>query len=613
MTLSRRTIPFFFSLFALFITSAAFGQAGPFSGTAITGLAAPTGAARGSDFTVELRVDLRGVSGKTTGGASTPAVLGGYQIEIAFDKTRVQYIEPAGGSTAQFASIPTATGAALANAEGSLVVAASQTSSSAPTGLVSVAVLTFRALADGNAAFTVDPLSLSSAFQGTGSPASIPATGSTAAVAIGQAPGAVANLSPANNATNVGSPVNLSWSAASGATGYSIYMGTGLLQLIATTSTTSHSTAVQSGQTYSWRITANNAFGSTDGPVWQFTTAAGACTTPAAPVVTVPAQTDSGLGYTVSWTATPGATHYLIEEALNGTFSGASSSTVSSSQTSRSFEHVACQSTRYYYRVRGLNQSDGCSISGPFSTSVSVLVVADGSNPPPPPSGLQIVPVVGSLQGLAGSFFRTSVQFHNPYTTPIAGRFIFHPLGVSGTPTDPSLSFALDPGETEMILDVINAMGIEGIGSLDIVADVGNLPVGSVRIFNDAGALGTSGLSEDFFDPSEALMAGEQAALIVSPDQNAARYNVGVRTLDQGATISVTVIEPDGSTGATIAKSYPANMFVQTSVAAFVEAPVSSNATLRLTVDAGSAFIYGTLTDNLTNDPNLQLALRIRP
>jgi virginiamycin B lyase len=52
---------------------------------------------------------------------------------------------------------------------------------------------------------------------------------------------------------------------------------------------------------------------------------------------------------------------------------------------------------------------------------------------------LRVLPVVGSTPGLAGSYFRTSLQLHNPAREPALGRIVFHPTGVSGSASDPSL------------------------------------------------------------------------------------------------------------------------------------------------------------------------------
>ncbi len=95
----------------------------------------------------------------------------------------------------------------------------------------------------------------------------------TTAVAV---PGAPSLSSPANAATGVASPVSLTWNAVTGATAYDIYFGTAstppLVQADATS--TNYSATTAAGTTYFWKIAAKNASGSTNSPVFSFTTAA---------------------------------------------------------------------------------------------------------------------------------------------------------------------------------------------------------------------------------------------------------------------------------------------------------------------------------------------------
>lgn len=83
---------------------------------------------------------------------------------------------------------------------------------------------------------------------------------------------------PSNNATDVYTNTNLSWSGASGnPTGYLVYMGTSPeLEQVADVSTPIYDPAelLNYGTTYYWRVDTYNEYGSTEGPVWQFTTVA---------------------------------------------------------------------------------------------------------------------------------------------------------------------------------------------------------------------------------------------------------------------------------------------------------------------------------------------------
>lgn len=219
--------------------------------------------------------------------------------------------------------------------------------------------------------------------------------------------------------------------------------------------------------------------------------------------------------------------------------------------------------------------------------------------------------VIGSTPGSLGSFFKTSVQIHNRTTAAMSGRFVFHTQGQPGTSGDPTLDYSLAAGQTLQYADLLPAMNQGGLGSVDVVSTAGGFPVMVARIFNDAGAAGTTGMTEDLIADEDALGQGDQAVLIAPPDAATARFNVGVRTLGAGATIRMTQRSADGTVVRTATKTYGANFFEQTSSAVFTGGSVGSGDSITLAVDAGNAVVYGSATDNKTQDPALQVARRI--
>jgi hypothetical protein len=220
------------------------------------------------------------------------------------------------------------------------------------------------------------------------------------------------------------------------------------------------------------------------------------------------------------------------------------------------------------------------------------------------------IPVVGSVQGGAGSNFKTSFQIHNPSTGLASGKLIFHPQGASGKASDPSLSYSLSSWQTASYADLLTAFGASGLGSLDVVPDHGEAPQFSVRVFNDAGPAGTSGFTEEPVKSAAALQPGDHAILLTPPNLATARLNIGVRTLSSGASMTVRVRSASGSLTATFSKSYPADFFSQVGVSSFVPpaTPLSGNDSIELQIDAGSAIVYGASADNTTNDPSLAYA-----
>jgi hypothetical protein len=90
------------------------------------------------------------------------------------------------------------------------------------------------------------------------------------------------------------------------------------------------------------------------------------------------------------------------------------------------------------------------------------------------------------------------------------------------------------------------------------------------------------------------------------------RLNIGLRTLDQGASMTLTVRDRDGVVLKTAQQSYPATFFTQSGSADFLEGFVlTGGETISIEITAGSAFVYGSTTDNVTNDPSVQFARRV--
>lgn len=221
----------------------------------------------------------------------------------------------------------------------------------------------------------------------------------------------------------------------------------------------------------------------------------------------------------------------------------------------------------------------------------------------------RILPVVGSTAGVGGSFFRTSVQLHNPTSTPITGRIVFHRSGVSGSGTDPALSYTLSPGQTQSIADLLPAMGQSGVGSADIEATSGSIPTVTARVFNDAGAAGTTGFTEDLLRAEEALRPGSNAVLLLPADLTRFRFNLGVRTLGEGATATLTLRDASGTAVTTVSRTFPATYHEQQSATAFLGvATLPAGGSIGITPTAGAAIFYGATVDNRTGDPSLQIA-----
>lgn len=328
------------------------------------------------------------------------------------------------------------------------------------------------------------------------------------------------------------------------------------------------------------------------------------CITPDIPLMQQPvASVASGTQYSIGWSLN-GATEYLVDESTSATFSNASTTAVTEAVVN--FTHSAVVDTRYYYRVRARQRSGQCDRTSASSATVSVLVEA----PDAPVQLLRVLPVVGSTTGNFGSFFKTSVQLFNPTETTMSGRIIYHP---SGGGEDAMLAYAIAAGKSIAWDDLLPAMTRSGIGTADILADTGSaMPVSSVRVFNDAGVDGTTGLNEEAFRIEDALQSGQTGALIAPSDFIRFRLNIGIRTLAQGVSMTITVRDREGIVLKTLDRDFAATYFEQTSARIFLLGQqLIGGESIAIAVTSGSAFLYGATTDNKTNDPSIQFARRV--
>jgi hypothetical protein len=245
--------------------------------------------------------------------------------------------------------------------------------------------------------------------------------------------------------------------------------------------------------------------------------------------------------------------------------------------------------------------------SSVYSSGLAIGALAFNTDP----LLVRILPAAGAAPG-ATAFFRTSLQMLNPTGNTITGNLIFHKQLQSPSPSDPSLPFSLSPGQSVSYTDVVTTMGTTGIGSIDIVTAGGDAPIATARIFSDGGAAGTSGFSEEGLSPNAALDFFSRGILLIPPDLTNFRMNIGVRTLDTGATLTVATYDSAGTLkGTRTLPAYGSNVFDQRTVADFTGvSPVPPGGYILVTFNifGGRAFVYSSVIDNKTSDSTFRLA-----
>ncbi|MDQ2979307.1 MAG: hypothetical protein M3R62_08800, partial [Acidobacteriota bacterium] len=198
-------------------------------------------------------------------------------------------------------------------------------------------------------------------------------------------------------------------------------------------------------------------------------------------------------------------------------------------------------------------------------------------------------------------------------SSAVSGRFVYHQAGVSGSSTDPSLTFNVGPGQTVAYADIVAAIGPTGLGSIDVVMPTSSqVPIIITRVFNDAGTSGTSGFTEDAINPdgggsdSPLLFAGSTGFMVAPADLTNFRFNIGVRTFLSGAFITFRVHDSTGALIHTVTKNYNPTYFEQQSSDSFLGITLVANDSIEVSVSSGSAVVYGAMADNTTNDPSIQ-------
>jgi PKD repeat protein len=336
--------------------------------------------------------------------------------------------------------------------------------------------------------------------------------------------------------------------------------------------------------TYSWTLTVSVA----DGPKC-FRTGTIVIANPAPAIAFFSASSNSivaGQSVTLSW-GTTGATTVQIDPG------------VGSVNASGSLSEAPHETTTYTLTASNPSGSTSRRLTVTVSPSAGAPVV-------------ETIVTVVSAPGLSGAFYRTSLQLNNPSGSAIFGRLIYHPKETSGTDADPSLAYGLAPGQTIQFRDLFLSLGVTGNGSLDVVADIGASPVANARVYDDAGVLGTTGVTERALPASEALAVGDVGILLAPADVDAFRFSIGIRTLASGAVVAFAVKDSSGRLRTTVTRTYPSSYYVQRSATDFLDGYVfTGNESVVATVTAGSAHVYGTVADNTTNDPSIQFARRL--
>lgn len=213
-----------------------------------------------------------------------------------------------------------------------------------------------------------------------------------------------------------------------------------------------------------------------------------------------------------------------------------------------------------------------------------------------------IVPVVGSTHGQSNASFKTELQLTNTSDTASSGWLIYRPAGLVKR-------YDLAAFATLSFADVVGEMGGSGLGSLDILVDGGDLPTIVARAYDDQ-PTGTTGVTVPAVAIDAVLISGQRAVLIAPRDLTRYRFNIGVRAIESGATLEIIVRSANGTTRHARSLTVDEHAFLQQPGNDFAGIALQNDDSIEVRIAAGSAIVYATTVDNVTNDSSLQVLRR---
>ncbi|MCU1229455.1 MAG: hypothetical protein JWO97_2339 [Acidobacteria bacterium] len=216
-----------------------------------------------------------------------------------------------------------------------------------------------------------------------------------------------------------------------------------------------------------------------------------------------------------------------------------------------------------------------------------------------------VVPGVADLNNGIASW-RTDLRIFNDSTSPATASLNYYPQGNPGAPSTQSITLA--PGEVRAIdnsLQSLYNLSNSG-GAITIVSSSSTNLVVTARTYNQT-ANGTFGQFIPAVTPAQSVGAvdGRSLQLLQLEHSDRFRTNIGLsETTGNAATAEVSVNLPDSKVTPVISIPLAANEFRQFSLGDFGLGNVyNARVTVRVTEGSGKVTTYGSVIDQITQDP----------
>ncbi|MGZ4779642.1 MAG: hypothetical protein ACXV5L_10620, partial [Thermoanaerobaculia bacterium] len=215
-----------------------------------------------------------------------------------------------------------------------------------------------------------------------------------------------------------------------------------------------------------------------------------------------------------------------------------------------------------------------------------------------------VLPSIGDFD-IGVAHWKSDVRLFNSGSTPAALTLSYYP---QGNPTAPStLTTTLQPGEVRVFDNFVEANFNKHstAGSLVVTSAAPSSIVATAKTYT-ASSAGTYGQFIPGVTPEQSIGAGEDALQILQLEQSSRfRTNIGVtETSGRPAVAEISVIVPGAKSVPRIQIPLAANEFRQISLLDFNLGTIyNTRATVKVMSGTGTVTAYGSLIDQVTQDP----------
>ncbi len=221
-------------------------------------------------------------------------------------------------------------------------------------------------------------------------------------------------------------------------------------------------------------------------------------------------------------------------------------------------------------------------------------------------SSRYVVPGVAELNNGAANF-HTNMRIYNGGADPVTATLNYYP-STGSSPAPQAVTIA--PGEVKSIDNTLLTLwNITGSGGSVLVTTPANSSlVVTANTFSRRSDGATFGQFIPAVSPTDAVGLGDRTLHVLQLEQSAAfRSNVGfVETSGNPVTLEITGITPDSKAAAKISLDLAPNQFMQLNAIlaqmGFTNV-YNGRVTVRVTAGSGRVSAYGSIIDNLTQDP----------